>query len=195
MTDAIDQVQLFAMRNLMAEHDLDNVENEYAIDLRRGLADATEPDADYYPQIEQAIRAEAASMAPHYEVFYSLERTVRSFVSDALTSADENWWDDTNRVPPGIKSETEKRMKRETDSGYTPRSSDPLDFTTFGELGEIIGFNWDIFGGILSSQKAMGKVMNSLNLLRGPVAHFSPLAEDEVLRLRLTVRDWFRLMD
>lgn len=179
----------------MLEHDLDKVENEYAIDLQRGRVDASEPDADYYPQIEQAIRSEASSMAPQYEVFYSLERTIRSFVSDVLTTADKDWWEDVDRLPPGIKKETEKRMKREKDSGYTPRSSEPLDFTTFGELGEIIGFNWDLFGGILSSKKAVEKVMNSLNLLRGPVAHFSPLAEDEVLRLRITVRDWFRLMD
>jgi hypothetical protein len=28
----------------------------------------------------------------------------------------------------------------------------------------------------------------------GPIAHCAPLAEDEVVRLRLSVRDWFRLM-
>jgi len=38
-------------------------------------------------------------------------------------------------------------------------------------------------------------VMGSLNTLRGPIAHCSPLAEDEALRLRLAVRDWFRLME
>jgi hypothetical protein len=38
-------------------------------------------------------------------------------------------------------------------------------------------------------------VMSRLNTLRGPVAHCTPLAEDEVLRLRLSVRDWFRLME
>lgn len=37
--------------------------------------------------------------------------------------------------------------------------------------------------------------MNSLNLLRGPIAHCSPLAEDEVVRLKLTLKDWFRLME
>ena len=196
MTDSVaSQIQLFAMRNLMLEHDLDRVENEYAVDLQRGHMDTAEPDSDYYPQIEQAFRNEASSMAPHYEVFYSLERTIRSFVSDALTAEDEEWWDDPDRVPTGVKDETEKRMEREKDSGFTPRSSDPLDFTTFGELGQIIGHNWALFGGMLSSRKAMEKVMASLNLLRNPIAHFSPLAEDEVLRLRITVRDWFRLMD
>ena len=37
--------------------------------------------------------------------------------------------------------------------------------------------------------------MTSLNMLRGPIAHCCPLADDEVLRLQLTVKDWFRLME
>jgi len=70
-----------------------------------------------------------------------------------------------------------------------------LDYTTFGELSVIITSNWPIFGGSLSSEKAVTRVMSSLNSLRGPVAHCSPLKEDEVLRLQLAVRDWFRLTE
>ena len=86
-------------------------------------------------------------------------------------------------------------MQRERDSGMTMRSEDQLDFTTFGELAEIIKANWSIFGSIFNSVKAVEKVMNSLNALRGPIAHCTILAEDEALRLRLSVRDWFRLME
>lgn len=81
------------------------------------------------------------------------------------------------------------------DTGVTPRSQDPLDYTTFGELAEIIKSNWGVFGGIFSSVKAVERVMASLNTLRGPIAHCSLLAEDEVLRLQLGLRDWFRLME
>jgi hypothetical protein len=77
----------------------------------------------------------------------------------------------------------------------TPRSDERLDFATFGELSQIIKQNWDLFGGMFSSVKAVERVMANLNSLRGPIAHCSPLAEDEVVRLRLTVRDWFRLME
>jgi hypothetical protein len=33
-----------------------------------------------------------------------------------------------------------------------------------------------------------------LNMLRGPIAHCCPVSDDEVLRLQLTVKDWFRLI-
>lgn len=73
---------------------------------------------------------------------------------------------------------------------------DELDYTTFGELSDLIQTNWDIFGGSLfTSKRAVQKVMASLNALRNPIAHCCPLAEDEKLRLQLTVRDWFRLME
>lgn len=192
---AANAVSLFAMANLLVEHDLNRVERDFTIDLRRGHSQSAEPDADYYPQIEGAIRAEAARMAPHYEVFYSLERTIRGLVSDVLEESDgESWWNG-GRVPSKIKSDAEERQKREVDTGVTPRSTDSLDFTTFGELGELIKTNWDLFGGMFSSGKAVERVMANLNTLRGPVAHCSPLAEDEVLRLQLSVRDWFRLME
>jgi hypothetical protein len=101
----------------------------------------------------------------------------------------------TPNVPEEVKREVAKRRKKETEAGVTRRSDDPIDFTTFGELSEIIKSNWDLFGAIFSDIKAVQSVMSRLNTLRGPVAHCVPLAEDEVLRLRLSVRDWFRLME
>lgn len=89
----------------------------------------------------------------------------------------------------------ENNKKREQDNGVTLRSSHPIDYTTFGELGEILKVNWDIFGATFNSKRGVEKVLSSLNLLRGPIAHCAPLAEDEVLRLHLAVRDFYRLME
>lgn len=110
---------------------------------------------------------------------------------DQLQEAQDDWWLD--RVPEKIRTESEGRRQREIDTGVTPRSDDPMDFLTFGELSELIKTNWDVFGAVFSSGKAVGRVMANLNTLRGPIAHCTPLAEDEVVRLRLAVRDWFRL--
>lgn len=189
------QIKLFVMNNYLLEHALDGIEREFGIELRPTYLAAGADDENYYPQIERAYRAEAARMAPNYEIFYSLEKTIRSLVSDTLEAADGQRWWTHGRVPPKIQTESDLRLKKEIDSGVTPRSSEPIDFTTFGELSEIIKANWDLFGAIFSSAKAVEKVMASLNTIRGPIAHCSPLAEDEVVRLRLAVRDWFRLME
>jgi len=192
-----DELKVFLMTSQLLEEDLDAVEHDLALDLGRARRQASTGEAaDYYPQIEHVFRAEAKEMAPHYEVFYSLERTIRALVADSLEAADgPTWWNDPARVPQKIKDDCESRLKKEEDTGVTLRSDDPLDFSTFGELGQIITSNWDVFGALFKSEKAVTRIMANLNTLRGPIAHCTLLAEDEVVRLRLSVRDWFRQME
>lgn len=179
------------MQSQLLEHELDRVELEFAVDLGRGHRRDLDSDEAYYPQIEREIRLEAAGMAPHYEVFYSLERTVRLFVSETLAEDNSSWWAEV--VPEKVREDAEARRAKDADTGFTIRSDDPLDYTTFGELGQIILSNWDVFGQTFTSRRAVERVTSNLNTLRGAIAHCSPLADDEVVRLRLSVRDWFRL--
>jgi hypothetical protein len=134
-------------------------------------------------------------MAEHYKLFYMLENDIRRLIDDTLTEDNKgpDWWD--KYAPDSAKAEYNGNQQREQEAGFTPRSDNPLDYVTFGQLGEIIRANYALFGGILSNQKAMGRVMFSLNNLRGPIAHCGLLAEDEIDRLKLTVKDWFRLLE
>ena len=184
------------MTNMLLEADLDKIERDFDIDLGRNHNPVKQIEDSYYPQFDQSLRAEAANMATHYQLFYCLEKTIRTLISDVFTSVDndEDWWD-KNYVPDNIKTEVKKRIKKEKEAAVTARSTDPIDYTTFGELGVIISANWSLFGGVFNDMKAVGKVMSNLNSLRNPIAHCSPLAEDEVLRLELSLRDWFRIMD
>lgn len=196
MNRELERLKAFGMTNLMVIEDLSRIAATHGIDLGHQPPPATTAESVYYPQFDAAIRAEAADMAEHYKVFYSLESSIRTLVDDTLSSAEssQEWWAGA-RVPPVVKSEVAARIQREVDAGVTRRSQNELDYTTFGELSEIIKANWDVFGSLFSSKKAVEKVMSSLNTLRNPIAHCSPLAEDEQLRLQLAVRDWFRLME
>jgi hypothetical protein len=190
--DAEDRIKLFGMSLGLVERDLDAVEKELKLDLERETED--DKDEDYYPQFTHNLRIEAAAMARHYELFYCLEKSIRSLIAETLEGAHgEKWW--TTHVPQTVQQNVQQNQQREIDSGVSQRSEDEIDYTTFGELGEIVRKNWVDFGSIFSSEKAFTKIMTSLNVLRGPIAHCCPLAPDEVVRLQLTVRDWFRLME
>jgi hypothetical protein len=179
----------------MVERELDTLEETLNIDLGREQETELEKDPDYYPQFDEAIRKEAAEMGSHYELFYCLENSIRKLISDRLEAEHgSNWWS-TNAVPKAVKDNVQDNMQKELDMGVTPRSTESIDYTTFGELGQIVRGNWDTFSDTFNSQKAFGRIMASLNILRGPIAHCSPLAADEELRLRLAIRDWFRLME
>lgn len=193
---ALDRIKSFGMTTQMLTEDLSRIASAHGVDFGHVPVSAQTVEDVYYPQFDAAIRRESSEMAKHYEVFYSLEKSIRTLVADTVEAAEKSaeWWQ-SDRISTSIKTEVSTRIQKEIDAGITRRSLDALDYTTFGELGMIISSNWDIFGSLFSSKKAVEKVMASLNALRNPIAHCSPLAEDEKLRLQLTVRDWFRLME
>lgn len=147
-----------------------------------------------YASFEKEIRSAAALMSQYYEVFYCLEVSIRKLIDATLTdSVGANWWL-SERVAEGIRAEVAAIQKKEISSAITPRSENPLDFTTFGQLSQLITDNFDLFEPIISSKAAVSRVLNQLNLLRGAIAHCCLLAPDERDRLELSVRDWFRLL-
>lgn len=193
-----EKVKSFGMTNMLIESEIDQLERKLDIKLRNSTSkEESQNDIEkaYFPQFAEALRLEAAEMARSYELFYCLEKTIRLQITELLElTHGEKWWND-KVIPQQIFIEVKKRIQRERESGITPRSSDELDYTNFGELGEIIKSNWQIFASIFNNIKAVEKIMFNLNSLRNPIAHCSVLAEDEKLRLDLSLRDWFRLTE
>lgn len=187
-------IKLFGLNNLLIEASLKSVEGDLDIDLGHKTDPEERIDETYYPQFAESIRNEAGKMATNYVIFYCLENSIRELIAERLAEEHgDNWWKEA--VPEQVRKNAASNMKRESAAGVTPRSSELIDFTTFGELGEIIKTNWSIFGDTFRDSKALEKVLATLNTLRGPIAHCKALAEDEELRLHLALRDWFRQME
>lgn len=148
----------------------------------------------FVSQFPGETRANANAMSEHYKLFYMLENDIRKLIDGVMTEAKgASWW--SAHAPGSAKEECRANQQRESEAGVTSRSDNELDYISFGQLGEIMRAHWGLFGGVLSNQKAMGRVMFGLNMLRGPIAHCGLLADDEVDRLHLTVKDWFRLLE
>ena len=105
-----DHIKLFGMSHALLERELDKIEALHALDLQREVKD--DRDQDYYPQFAQALRTEAAGMARHYELFYCLEKSIRSLVAETLKGAHgETWW--TKCVPKPVQDNVQKKIQRE----------------------------------------------------------------------------------
>lgn len=186
-------IKLFGANNLLLQAALRSTEREIGLEIAPAKPTDGDKDATYYPQFSQEIRQQAAAMARHYEIFYCLETSIRQVIGQRLREdAGPDWW--AKRVPEVVRRNAENNKRKETKAGVTPRSSDMLAYTNFGELGEIIKTNWDLFGDMFLDISALEGILARLNTLRGPIAHCCPLAEDEVVRLRLSLADWFRQM-
>jgi hypothetical protein len=130
-------------------------------------------------------------MAAHYAKLYCLERQMRTTIADTLQDAvGDSWW--ATCVSQDIRDNATKNVKAEERLGVTPRSERLIDYTTLGELGQIVDSNWKVFATVFKNQEAMKRVMRDLNMLRAFVAHCTPLPADEVTRLELNISDWIR---
>jgi len=194
MSDSDDTIRSFGMSGFLISDELRQIEQTYGVELgHMTRVDATSGVA-YYPQFEQSVRLEAADMSENYEVFYCLEQAIRKLISETLEDAEgADWWNSA-RIPPDIKADVAALVKKERDNGITQRSDKMIDYTTFGQLSVIITSNWTLFEPILKNKRGVERVMASLNLLRGSIAHCCPMQEDEIDRLRLAVKDWFRMI-
>lgn len=188
-------IRAFGMSGLQISSSMGRIEKKYGVDL--GWSSRVDPSrrVSEYEQFEFDLRSEASRMSEFYEVFYCLENSIRSLVTDTLFDAEgAKWWDSERIDKKRIVEQADSRRKKEIDSGITPRSDRLIDYTTFGELSQIITDNWDLFDPIFKSKSAVSNVSNQLNLLRGPIAHCNPTDELEQDRLNLAVRSWFRIM-
>lgn len=194
MNGVDDYLRSFGMSGMLLQEEIKSIEAKFGFELDRIADRPPDGPGEYYPQFEKAVRTEASAMASHYELFYCLETSIRKLIAETLEdSKGPDWWE-SGCIPIGIVENVEANIRREEESAVTRRSDARIDYTTFGELSTIITHNWDLFGTVLANQKAVTKVMSSLNTLRGPIAHCCPLADDEVARLRLAVKDWFRMI-
>lgn len=194
MNSPQDAVRSFGMSGFLISDELRQLEQKFGIELGHMPKPAVESAVAFYPQFEQSVRLEAADMSDHYEVFYCLEQAIRKLIVETLEDADgADWWNGA-RIAPDIKADVAALVKKEKDNGVTPRSDNMIDYTTFGQLSGMITSNWDLFEPTLKSKRGVERVMANLNLLRGPIAHCCPMQEDEIDRLRLAVKDWFRMI-
>jgi len=190
---SIHLLKLFGHNNIFLEADIRRVEEELDLDLGHRQDKEEQAEKNSYLQFSEKLRTEAARMAQHYAIFYCLENFIRELIATRLFEHyGTDWWNVA--VPDQVKQSALANQTKEKKAGVTPRSPNLIDYTNFGELGEIIRNQWDILGDMFRDKSAVDRILYSLNMLRAPIAHCKPLAEDEILRLQLALKDWFRQM-
>lgn len=191
-------IELFIIKNAAITRDLRSVFAGHRIGNTRGALEVQADSlvSDYLRQVDFETLADAERMSEFYKLFYALENDIRDLIESTMVdSKGGSWWNEA--VPQAVRDNAQKNFDREASEGLPPRSDRLIDYTTFGELGEVLKENWDIFSGMFSnaSRNRVLRVINRLNLVRGPIAHCNYLPEEEAIRLKLAIRDWYKLME
>lgn len=190
MSNFAKKLELLAFKNLMLETDLIELE-ENGIDIQHidTISRKEIVDTDLF---EHDILASARKMARFYVYYYAFENSIRSLISGRLEERHGiNWWE--LKAPDGVKANVKKHQNNELDTAMAIRSEDPLYYTNFGELIDIINANWEDFSDTIRSRKAMQSVISQFGKIRNVIAHSCELEEDDIFRLKLLIKDWFRI--
>jgi len=137
-----DDLKLFGMHNLILESNLRKLEDSgIQIEHVKTIKKAEVIDVELF---EQDILKEARKMADFYELYYSLENSIRRLIAERLSEKHgTNWW--IEKVPEGVQKAVKEKQQDERDTTMSIRSEDPLSYTNFGELISIFDANWDNF--------------------------------------------------
>jgi hypothetical protein len=184
------KLEHLAFKNLMLETDLSKIE-ESGIDIQH-IDTVSRKDIVELNLFEFDILAAARKMARFYVYYYAFENSVRRLISGRLEEIHGiNWWE--LKAPPGVKKNVKENQDKEKETAMAIRSDDPLDYANFGELIDIINANWEDFSDTIRSKKAMESVISQFGKIRNVIAHSCELEEDDIIRLKLLIKDWFRI--
>ena len=150
-------IELFILKNAVVTQSLRAVFVNQRIGSGRGALEAQADSlvADYLRQVDFETLADADRMSEFYKLFYALENDMRDLIESTMAdSKGGQWW--INAVPQVVRENAQKNYDREAAEGLPPRSDRLIDYTTFGELGEIVKENWDVFSGMFSRLARIG---------------------------------------
>jgi hypothetical protein len=138
---------------------------------------------------------EAIHTSEVFKLLYVFESYLRDFVLDSLTeSQKEAWW---TRIPGHVRLEIEGLEKKDERKVWMAHSSrSKLDLATLPQLIAIMEekSNWeDVFSNVLRDKSLLSETKTICHT-RNLVCHMHVVSDEEIERLKLVIRDWFRVV-
>jgi hypothetical protein len=150
------------------------------------------PSYDLAPLVPDLVR-HATAAAEAYRLFFVFEGYLRDLIVDVLSKEGQaTWWD---RVPADIQIEVAKLEETEEVKGWMALGSrDKSALMTLPQLLKIVEHNWkDAFDEVVRD-RGLVQEARLLVHLRNTICHMSDLSNEELARIRQTMRDWFRIV-
>jgi hypothetical protein len=142
--------------------------------------------------LDETAIAIARRMATVYTAIAAFENSARKLISTVLLDQlGETWWD--TGVSAAIRKKAETRRAEEAKvKWHTPRGEAPINYTDFGDLGNIIGQNWLRFEAYVPSVEWAKSIFDVIERSRNVIMHSGTLDLEDVERVGINIRDWVK---
>lgn len=178
---------LFIMLGQAASRTLERLEDVVPSDALH-----LSPSYDLAPLVPDAVRRSSEAAAA-YRLFFVFETYLRELIVEVLSEdGKESWWD---KVPPDIQSEVTKLEETEETKGWMALGSrDKSSLMTLPQLLRTIDVNWKGAFDEIVRDKGLVQEARLIGHLRNTICHMSTISDEELARVKQTMRDWFRVV-
>lgn len=147
---------------------------------------------DLAPLMPEAVRR-SSEAAVAYRLFFIFETYLRQLIVEVLSKdGEETWWD---KGPGDVQAEVVKlEQTEETKSWMALGSRDKSSLLTLPQLLKIIDENWKGAFDDVVRDKGLIHEARLISHLRNTICHMSAISDEEMSRIRQTMRDWFRIV-
>src|SRR5262249_16123604 len=129
-----------------------------------------------------------------YKLFFVFESYLRELIVEVLSREDDaaGWYE---KVPLDVQTEIEKLIAaEEVKSWMSLGSRDRSALMTLPQLLRVIEVNWkDGFDDVIRD-KSLVQEARMLTHLRNTICRMSIISDEEMERIKQTMRDWFRVV-
>lgn len=143
--------------------------------------------------VPESVRG-ATKASEAYKLFFVFEEYLRQLIIEVLSKEGEakTWWD---HVPQDVKDEVSKLEQAEEVKGWMALGSrDKSALMTLPQMLKVIEFSWKEGFDEIVRDKGLIQEARLLVHLRNTICHMSGLSDEEVDRIKQTMRDWFRIV-
>lgn len=150
------------------------------------------PSYDLAPLLPDTVRR-SAEAAVAYRLFFVFEAYLRDLIVEVLSKEGEGtWWD---KVPGDVQLEVQKlEATEEIKSWMALGSRDKSSLMTLPQLLKVVDDNWKGAFDEVVRDKGLIHEARLISHLRNTICHMSTISDEEMARIRQTMRDWFRIV-
>ena len=144
-----------------------------------------------FDYLDSDLLIEAQRMSVVYAALHSFENAVRATVTKAMAEKHgETWWE---KVPERIRKSAKSRMDEDSKfRWHGARGATEINYCDFGDLSSIIVTNWDVFEDLLGNMEWAKAALDALEKSRNIVMHGGSVANEDIERIGMNIRDWIR---
>lgn len=188
--NARSELYQFVFRGLLAEEALDGQGRQNRRLLN--IADEEIAKSLSIDVLDDVLVGNARTIAVVYTAIAAFENSVRALVTKTLMDKyQEEWWD--KGVSSNIRERAQKRIVEEQSAKWhAQRGHDPINYTTFGDLRNIMQNNWDAFEDLIGSLTWASGIFDVIERSRNVIMHSGMLEREDIDRLGVNIRDWVK---